>query len=82
MKTDSYEIELYGQRFHITDRLGEAHLREAIAALHCRVQQLQETTGAISPFRVALMAALSAEAELVAATGQGSSAAPPVLFFS
>jgi cell division protein ZapA (FtsZ GTPase activity inhibitor) len=82
MNTDSCEIELYGQIFHITDAKGEAHLREAVAALHRRVQQLQETTGSISPFRVVLMAALSAEAELLAAPGQAAAAAPPLLSFS
>ena len=82
MNTDSCEIELYGQIFHITDSLGEAHLREAVAALHRRVQQLQEDSHALSPFRVALMAALSAEAELLAATGHPASAPMPVLSFS
>ena len=82
MNMESCEVELYGQMFHITDSLGEAHLRETVAALHRRVQQLQEATGVISPFRVALMAALSAEAELVAATGQPTSTTPPVLSFS
>jgi len=67
---ETYEITLYGQTFTVTDGKGEGHARAVAAALERRLADIRVTLGAEEPpLRIALMAALYAEAELLDAKG-------------
>jgi len=65
----TYEITLCGYTFTVTDNKGEAHARAAAAAIERRMEDIRVSTGIGSPLRIALMAALCAEAELMDAKG-------------
>lgn len=62
MDKHSHTIELYGQTFTVRGKR-EAHLRDAVAALEERLRSLAVATRSADPLRLALMAAVSAEAE-------------------
>jgi len=66
---ETYDITLCGHTFTVTDAKGEAHARAAAAALERRMAEIRESTGVVQPLRIALMAALCAEAELLDAKG-------------
>jgi hypothetical protein len=67
---DTYELTFDGQTFTVTDGKGEAHARAVAAALERRLADIRATLGAEEPpERIALMAALYAEAELLDAKG-------------
>ena len=62
---ETYDITIDGHTFTVTDGKGEGHARAAAAALEKRLEEIRVGTGVVNPLRVALMAALCAEAELL-----------------
>ena len=62
---ETYEITLNGYTFTVTDNKGEAHARAAAAAAERRLEDIRASTGIEIPLRIALMALLCAEAELL-----------------
>ena len=64
---EMYEVEVFGQTFTVSDDRGKEHLEAVVQAADRRIREIGMKVQAGNPVRVAIMALMQAEAELIEA---------------
>ena len=58
MPAQHYDIQVFGQSFHVTSEKSEAHVRTIAAYVEEKMRERARATRTLMPLRVAIMAAL------------------------
>ena len=72
MDVRSVEVSILGSTFTIQSRYDPRYLDEVIAYLKERIREIQASSGAQDPLKIALLAALNVVDELLAKRGESS----------
>jgi cell division protein ZapA len=68
----SVEVNILGSSFTIQSRYDPRYMGEVIAYLKEKIREIQASSGAQDPLKIALLAALNVVDELLARRGEGS----------